>query len=171
MTKLNFQGDIAYWSKQYNYDKPDLEKLIMEKIAPEVKRRGFLNKDEFLWVCEWKTARSKSRCNKNDEKYVQEITQIALNTNNERVRIEVLTLLNGVEWPTASVILHFFHTDKYPVLDYRALSSLGIAKGTQKYTFDFWREYVKCCRQLSEKSGYDMRIVDRALWAYSKMND
>ena len=171
MAKLNFQGDIAYWSKQYNYDKPDLEKLIIEKMTPEVKRRGYLNKEEFLKVCEWKTDRSKSRCNKNDAKYVEEITQIALNTENERVRIEVLTLLDGVEWPTASVMLHFFHKDKYPVLDYRALSSLGIPKGTQKYSFDFWMEYVNCCREISEKSGYDMRTVDRALWAYSKANE
>jgi hypothetical protein len=37
------------------------------------------------------------------------------------MRTKVVTLLNGVRWPTASAILHFCHADPYPVLDVRAL--------------------------------------------------
>lgn len=33
-------------------------------------------------------------------------TRVALSTPSERLRIEVLTLLDGVGWPTASVLLH-----------------------------------------------------------------
>ena len=34
--------------------------------------------------------------------------------------------LSGVRWPTASVLLHFGHRDRYPILDYRALEALGV---------------------------------------------
>ncbi len=168
MPKLNFSGDVFYWSEQYSYDKPELEKLIVNEMVPRVKAQGFLTKDDFLKVCEWKTDRSKSRCTKNSEDYIKEITGIALTTKNERVRIEVLTLLDGVKWPTASVFLHFFHVEKYPILDFRALDSLGIKEPPGQHKFDFWIEYVLYCRQLSDKFKCDMRTVDKALWAFSK---
>lgn len=78
-----------------------------------------------LAIAEWKTARSRSHCRKNDDGYVKEVTRAALSSNNERFKIEVLRLLDGVEWPTASVILHFCDRGRYPILDVRALWSLG----------------------------------------------
>ena len=50
------------------------------------------------------------------QKTVEDITRIALSTNSERLRIESLTLLDGVSWPSASVLLHFGHKDPYPIL-------------------------------------------------------
>ena len=88
---------------------------------------------------------------------------------NERLRIEVLTLLKGVSWPMASVILHWCHTDRYPLIDFRALWSLGIDT-PPRYTFDFWWAYVETCRSLADESQVSMRELDRALWAYSKFN-
>ena len=61
----------------------------------------------------------------NAEGFVNAVTATALATPDERLRIEVLTLLDGVDWPTASVVLHFCHADPYPILDYRAIWSLA----------------------------------------------
>lgn len=153
-------------SLKYDYTDRLREEKIMNVIAPKVKQARFLERDDFLEVCAWKTKRSKSRCAKNSEEYVKEITSIALTTKNERVRIESLTLLDGVDWPTASVFLHFFHTEKYPILDYRALNALGVDSKTVHYNFDFWNSYVEECRRLSKEANLDMRTLDRALWAY-----
>ena len=95
--------------------------------------------------------------------------KLGLSTPAERLRIEVLTLMNGVSWPTASVILHFFHPDDYPILDFRALWSLKSAV-PQPYEFVFWQAYTRHCRKLSKLSGVSMRTVDRALWQFSKEN-
>jgi hypothetical protein len=54
------------------------------------------------------------------------ITGIALATHCEEPRIKILFVLNAVSWPTASVILHFGYDNRYPILDYRALWSVGI---------------------------------------------
>jgi len=62
----------------------------------------------------------------NPEEYVKEITAFALGATTERSRIEVLTNLDGVRWPTASVILHFFHKEPYPIMDFRALWSVSL---------------------------------------------
>ena len=121
-----------------------------------------------LWP-RWKTARATSRAAKNPADYVQEITKIAFRTESERLRIEVLTLLDGVGWPMASVILHFCANDRYPILDVRALWSLGIDYPV-RYDCAFWDSYTTTCRDLADQSGSTMRIVDRALWQFAKVN-
>ena len=73
---------------------------------------------------------------------MQEVTRTAPSTSDERFRIEVLMLLRGVDWPTASVILHFAHGERYPILDFRALWSLGF-ENTPRYEIDFWMAWLR----------------------------
>ena len=115
-------------------------------------------------------ALSRSLIASNSVEYIKAVTQTALTTNNEQLCIEVLTLLNGVSWPTASVILHFCHKDQYPILDFRALWSLGVDTSQVTYNFDLWHEYTQICRRLAKSTGLSMRELDRALWQYSKEN-
>lgn len=154
--------EIERWATRYEYG--DTKALSIE---PAVKQRGFLIKDEFMAVCHWKTPRSQRRCDANSPDFVRDVTQCALNTTSERLRIEVLTLLSGVSWPTASVILHFFHKDPYPILDFRALWSIS-RDVPKRYEFSLWQAYTEFCRNLSQKAGVSMRTLDRALWQYSK---
>lgn len=157
---------IAFWAARYAYpgDAP-----ILTRLAPEVRRRGYLTRGEFLELCEWKTPRSRPRCAQNSAARVRDATGLALATGDERAKIGILRLLDGVEWPTASVILHFCDERPYPILDYRALWSLGHSR-PPAYTFDFWLAYTTFARDLAAASGHSMRELDRALWQYSKEN-
>jgi hypothetical protein len=161
-------SQIENLAKHYDYEGDDDENKILP-IAPTVKRRGYLTKKEFLLVCRWKTRRSQLRCRKNSPDFIHEVTKCALSTPVERLRIEVLTLLDGVSWPTASVILHFFHSAPYPIVDFRALWSLK-TNVPKRYGFNFWQEYTSYCRGLSKRAGVSMRTLDRALWQFSKEN-
>jgi hypothetical protein len=156
----------SYWSEARESEK-QLEDKILDTIAPECKARGYVSKDELLEMCRWKSPRTRSHCARNDDDFVRETTGIALSTSCERLRIEVLTLLRGVHWPTASVLLHFTHRERYPILDFRALWSAN-AKVPQQYTFEFWQAYTLFSRQLADRCFVDMRTLDRALWQYSK---
>ncbi len=165
MFKLRFPTDeIADWAAQYSYRGED---RIVRRIAPAGRARGYLRRSEFLKLCKWKTPRSQSRCAENTAQTIREATTLALGTTDERLKIGILRLLTGVEWPTASVILHFCDQRPYPILDFRALWSLGYRK-PPRYTFDFWWRYTLFTRQLAEASGHSMRDLDRALWQYSK---
>lgn len=154
--------EIEHWAGRYGDD----DELPLA-VALAVKQRGFLTTEEFTAVCRWKSPRTQPRCRANSEGFVQEVTHCALSASSERLRIEVLTLLSGVSWPTASVILHFFHRDPYPVLDFRALWSLS-SDGPTRYDFGFWQDYTEYCRKLAQKADGSMRTLDRALWQYSK---
>jgi len=163
---LRFPEDqISAWYSRH-VASPE-EALIEEAIVPRVRRDGYLTKPDFLVICRWKTARTKSRCSGNHEEFIKAVTQVALSVPEERLRIGVLTLLDGVELPTASTLLHWLHPDPYPILDFRALWSLGFA-GRPRYDFSLWVDYVTFCRGLTARNGVSVCILDRALWQYSK---
>lgn len=164
---LRFEkNEITRFARRYQYPINEADLMAMKT---GVNQRGHLTKDELAAIAYWKAPRSSGHTQKNSEDYVSEMTGFAFKTNSERARIESLTILDGVSWPTASVILHLFHRDPYPILDYRALWSVSLEVPI-KYTFGFWWSYVKFCRSLAASAGVDMRTLDRAMWQYSKEN-
>jgi hypothetical protein len=143
----------------------DVEVLIIGRCARE---RGYYTLDEFRKVCRWKTPRSTPLIARNSAAAVQKRTRVALDgASKERERIDVLRELRGVEWATASVLLHLAYPDRYPILDKRALHALGV-RAPSAYSFRFWEAYVTAWRELAEQAGVDGRTFDQALWQWSK---
>lgn len=129
--------------------------------------RGHYAREEFLTVCEWKTSRSRPKVGRNDAATVEEATRRALASADERERMEALIALEGVGVPTASTLLHFAFRDDYPILDVRALESLG-QRARSVYPVGFWLDYLQACRELAMDCGVSMRTLDKALWQHSK---
>jgi hypothetical protein len=151
-------------AKRYSYPS---EGRIVDKIGPAARERGHFTRSEFIDVCGWKTERSKSRVAANSEAEVVEATRLALGAETEALRIWIPMGLSGVQWATSSVLLHFGHRDRYPILDYRALEALGVT-GHVNYTVPFWIAYVAACRAIDDETGLGMRTIDRAMWQWSK---
>lgn len=172
--KLRFpQTEILTLASRYDNEMGERDRrltaTITKEVFPSYARNGFLNKKEFLTVCAWKTPRSKSRCESNDGELIREVSALALTAKSEQMRIQIWTLLAGVKWPTASVFLHFAFPNQYPILDIRALWSVGTDAPAQ-YTFPFWSAYVNFCRELSRQANVSMRVLDQALWKYSEIH-
>lgn len=163
--RLRFpEAQISYWTNRYPLGE---DSVIENQVAPRARKRGYLTRDEFLAICRWKSPRSRPRCERNRDSFVREVTRISLSTSEEEVKIRVLLLLSGVSWPTASVILHLCDRGRYPVLDYRALWSLRI-QSPPAYDFEFWAGYCDFIRAVADRTGHDIRTIDRALWQFSK---
>ncbi|HCG00451.1 MAG TPA: hypothetical protein DEV93_07880 [Chloroflexi bacterium] len=159
-------SQVSHWAGQYPNRYNDAPII---RIGAEAQARGSLTRDEFLAITEWKTKRSKSRCRKNSESFVREVTSCALTSTEPRLKIEVLRLLDGVEWATASVILHFCDEQRWPILDFRAFWSLQMPAPTV-CDFALWEAYVEHTRRLADELAVDMRTLDKALWSYSEAN-
>ena len=159
------ESEIHQWSERYKSGSTEADFV---EIEPMVQEQGYLDKVLLKRVARWKSPRPARHVEKNDEDYVKEITSWSFSATNERARIRVLRLLDGVGWPTASAILHLFHKDPYPILDFRALWSVGIED--YKYSSAFWLDDVHFCRDIASRNQVDMRILDKALWQYSKEN-
>jgi hypothetical protein len=140
---------------------------VIAALAPAARARGYLTHAELLQLGRWKSPRSGPRLAANEPEFVQAVTAAALGATHERLRVETLTQLAGVAWPMASVILHWCHREPYPILDYRALWSLGVDP-PPRYDFPLWWAYTTHCRALAGGAGVSMRALDRALWQYSK---
>lgn len=143
----------------------DEEILALGRAA---RARGHYTRAEFVRVCRWKTPRSGPLVRRNSPGAVVSATCVALReATGERERVEALLALQGVGWPTATVLLHAADPNRYPILDVRALHALGV-RAPSSYGFRFWQAYVEACRGLAEEAGVDGRTLDQALWQWSK---
>jgi hypothetical protein len=164
--RLQFdQSRISSLASRYSYPS---ESRIVDEISPGARARGWYKKSEFVEVCRWKSPRGASRADAlNSSDAIVEITRTALSATTEELRIWAPQALAFVAWPTASVLLHFGHPEPYPILDYRALESLGVRRPAA-YTMSFWLDYLDFTRALAAEAGVSMRTLDRALWQWSK---
>jgi hypothetical protein len=108
-----------------------------------------------------------ARVARNSDTFVKGITRTAFATGDESERMAALCALNGVHAPTASVLLCFAFPDRYPIIDRRALESLGEPERAT-YSIEYWLSYLEACRELAEQAGVTTRVLDKALWQYSR---
>ena len=155
--------ELRKYAEQYDYGAdPNLSHL--EDAA---KRQGHLTRDQLHELALWKSRRRARLVLANDESFVREVTAFAFSANHEYSRIGALSLLKGVQFPTASVVLHFCVDRSYPILDFRTIWSLGLDK-PPFYTPEYWCAYTALCRSLSAEHGLTIRELDMALWQYSR---
>jgi hypothetical protein len=129
--------------------------------------RGHYTRAEFIEVCAWKTERSRPKIAANPEAGVVDATSRAFATADEATRMSALLELEGVGVPTASTLLYAAFPDDYPILDVRALDSLGV-KPRSQYPISFWLAYLAVCRELACRYRVSIRTLDKALWQFSK---
>lgn len=157
------RSQILKYAEQYIYDGD--EELGAAMLAAA--KRGRMTHGDLIAVATWKWrgGRTRQLCGQNAEAEVEEITAVSFAAKSERLRIGALRALSGVQWPMASVILHFAFPDRFPILDVRAMNAVG---GSTHYTFEKWLEYIKLCKTTAEKHRISMRTLDKALWVYGK---
>lgn len=162
--KIDLTRDqILEYASRYVYDEDD----ILGERMQAATQQGYMTRDDLVAVAKWKWrgGRTRQLCQENTEPEVEEISAVSFAAKSERLRIGALLALRGVQWPMASVILHFAFPDDYPILDVRAMSTVG---GSTLYTFEKWQEYVEVCRATARANGVSMRTLDKALWAFDK---
>jgi hypothetical protein len=156
--------DIQPLAERFGYT----DDAACERAGAAARARGHYTRADFLTVCEWKTPRSRPRVERNTAAVVEHATRRTLNSAEEGERMQALVELEGVGVPTASTLLHFAHPDDYPILDVRALESLGHTGKSTAYTIPFWLSYLEACRELAMHHGVSIRTLDKALWQHSK---
>ncbi len=162
--KLQFpEGEIEALAGRF----PDGDEGPLLAVGAAARARGHYTRAEFVKVCAWKTVRSRPKVAANSEAAVVEVTGRALSTRDEATRMTTLLELHGVGVPTASTLLYSAFPADYPILDVRALESLGV-KPRSQYPVSFWLGYLAACRELARRSGVTMRTLDKALWQHSK---
>ena len=169
--QINKKNIIKYFGKYNKRYENTRGEAVEKEIKRVLKKRRYLNKNDFIKICLWKSKRPKRHYEgeENDNLTVKEVTRFSFATKSDKARIESLMILKGVSWPVASTILHFAFPNKYPILDFRVLWSLG-GRVPQTYSFGFWRRYCNRICSISKRLNLPIRTIDKALWEYSKEN-
>ena len=130
---------------------------------------GNYSRDNLQTIFRWKTGgRGISRLKRNTDEEIADALQLAVRAAADRSAVAVLCGLNGVEVPVASAILTAINPEKFTIIDFRALDTLGIADRQAYYTIDFFIDYLRFCRGLATSCRVDLRTLDRGLWQWSK---
>ena len=146
-------------------DDEDAKTLNLMSSLAGVLERGYFNKEEFLRMGMWKSARPKQKYLKNSEAEIKSTSRKVLDTKFEKRRIVLLTKLHGVLIPTASAILTLIDPQNYGVIDIRVWKVLylyGSVKDRPKGTnFDFnnWYNYLMKLRFVLKNSKFQCETL------------
>jgi len=161
---------------------------FFESISKTLRKRGFLFKEEFISICEWKSPRPRPKYTSNSEEEVKEKTKIAIASYpNIEEQIQELTLLNGVGIPMASTILTVIFPEDYCVVDYHACKALAwlaakydiedyhtISNILENLRNNFvldtytYTDYLRLIRKVAKEYNLSARKVEMALWAFDR---
>ena len=152
-------------TKKY-LDLYNIEDYLFKIIGPQIKKRGFIEFDEFYQICMWKSARQKQNYLKN-KNIVKNISKEVFAEEDELLKINKLCELKGVGIPTASAILTIVFPDKYAVIDIRCiqmLNKIGISIRSS-ITEKRWVEYLDIMRKLANENNLTPRQIDQVLFS------
>lgn len=159
--KLLFpETKISHYARRYPvcYDEG------VESLVPQVKRRGYLTRSELVKLANWVApGRNESRVLSNSCEVVEEMTELALRGETERSRIQHSVKLKGVAFTTASVILHWFHSEDYPIWSKYARTAVEFEGCASLLEQERWEAFVSFCREVVSRNPITMRELDRAL--------
>lgn len=154
--------------------KPIHEELKKQKVK-------FLCKEDFLKIVNWKSSRAKGKAEINDPQKVISITKISFNLQDvsidedilDETRIEILTLLDGVQIPVASVLLTVLDHQRYTIIDKWVRTVIKEISRFREIEWKDtpskrWVQYCKECRKISSELNVSLRDFDNDLWQYGK---
>ena len=137
--------------------------------------QDYLTKEQLLKILMWKSPRPKQLYNSNTEEEINEITNLAFNTENDSLKIHILTALKGVSYPAASAILMFHNRIKFAVIDIRVWRQLYNAKlvdtnpNGQNFSLKECELFYKVIRNLAAEMNLSARQVEKRIFDYDKL--
>ncbi|WP_417260816.1 hypothetical protein [Celeribacter sp.] len=148
--------------------------ILLEEFH-DLKKIGYYNKKQALKVLKWKSPRPTRYYELNTEEDFINITSTAFKQHNEKLKIHILTALEGVNYPSASALL-MFYDQKYPVLDirvWRQLYRLGSVNSNPKgknFTLNQWSKYLEVINILSKEFKINQRQIEKQIFDYDKIS-
>ena len=162
------EAETGYWASVYRgvqtlQGREREYRLI--GLVDKIQKRGEMTREELLDVQRWKSRRGITLIKKNKDSKISTITRDTFDATDDWKKISLLTDLSGMLVPRASVVLHLYDKKPFPMADRYAKKSIGFSGS---YTKSFWLSYCEFTRDIANRNGFNMRTLDRALWAWGR---
>lgn len=173
MKKIDAQF-ISEWESRYDQIASDqVEYLaIINIVRAKTIDRQTITRRTFVRIINWKSPRAKGKINWSYYRIYQKAFQQILNIDEDE-RMKVLVALPGIGAPIASVILHFIFPTVFPIYDFRTTETLYYFGyiNSKIVSLRRYREFQETIQRLrKELVRYDLRQIDRALFAFHKIS-
>lgn len=135
-----------------------------------VLERGYLTRDEFIKICEWKSPRNRRRFENNTDDDIKDVTNRAFSEQNEMEKAFILCKLKGVRIPTASAILSLVDPQHYGVIDWRCwkvfykFECVSSNPNGVNLTKEDWYLYLTVLRTYAARFKTSVRMVELTLF-------
>lgn len=143
-----------------------LEQRLFDEIGPRIREDGHATKADLDDVCRWRAQRASGFVARNDPAEVTEITRMAFAPGvTDRVRLKLLTLLDGIAERTASVMLAMWDPDRYVAWDESGARVLTAAGRLEDASLPAnWTTYLDAVRALAAEASLPPRDAEGALF-------
>jgi len=175
MLKLS-RRRLLEWAREYDQRQPPRDRALERRIKawlrgqPSVKH---LDKGHFVDLACWTAPRGRAAYEANSSSLIRDATRLASLALNDRLKLHVLSALEGVNVTVAATVLHFMHPRSYPIFDFRVRRTLKKAGEWAGWRLtdagpDAWEAYVRAMRRLARRYRLSLRDLDKALYAYDR---
>ena len=164
--ELNGTQKIKNWALRYSKFDCDKDEWILEKIQTSLASNGHLDLTDLKSLGVWKNGSERlSKCfAKNEPQKIRRQTHEAYQHQCIRPLRELYGFRTG--FPMVSSFMHFAFPMEFPVIDRRALATLGVDDNTTM-SRHIWILYCDKCRVWTDRFHVSYRELDRALWQFN----
>ena len=167
---------VQKWSQVYDErfrgGKAAIEEKAIRDWLSNQKEPKYLNKEYFVRLGRWKSARVTKHYEANDDYEIIKATEAAYLSSDELFKLKLLQTLHGVGVAVAGTILHYLQPDVFPIFDIHCRKVLKEATLWSRDKNDdgkqAWLDYLQIMRKLSNRLGVSLRNLDKAMFAYDK---
>ena len=179
---------LREWHPRYDRivgDEPEYQRLVAV-VADDMAAHRTLSKDTFLAIWKWKGANRVLRFVRLEDyeaRYAPAFGRAASETADNKLAslLGPDVRLPGVDAATASTILHFIHqkpdyagydSESMPIIDVRTAEVLFKAKliSTDRRSLKHYEEFRRAINGIGRRClGFNLRQIDRALFAYHRL--
>ena len=165
---------IEHWAPEYDKIAPDEPEYLslIERVNQEIKNHKSIPPETLERIINWKSPRAKGTIKWTNYDIYSNAFRETLYPQNP-AKMALLVRLPGFGAPVASTILHFIFPDVYPIYDFRTvevLNRFGYLK-SKTVSPSRYPEFQKAIQEIRTRlPHYTLRDIDRALFAYHKIN-
>ncbi len=139
------------------------------QAGQEAAKRGWMTSAELVEIGSWKTKnRQRHNLEANAQSFVRDVTEFAFalaRANRSGSKASALFAASAHQSPP---LLHFMDPDRWSILDYRILQSLGVER-PKRYTFNFWERFQAATGAFATDAGVSRRCFDKAGFTWSRI--
>ena len=164
---------IIYWRDKYDREEDKYNKGEEEELRANFKKNKHLTKEDLIRVVKWKfQGRLEGRqrrilkfLNAVDDEFIIDLSRLAIKARDDKQRVKLLCIIDGVGTAVASTILAFYDPEKYGIFDIHVWRELFGEEPKSLFTdmknvFRFFERL----REIASKTKFPCRDVEKALF-------